>query len=266
MDAILDFQTQLAEHHIQLMVIPMPGKPSIHGNMLTKRLDGVRNIQSPTMSFLQRLQAAGVETMDLFRLFRGSNDAQSYLARDTHWSPEAAERAAAAVAARLEELGWASQGSVQYGIRPVAAKRPSDIVRMTRVPQIESAFPAELVTSHQVFEPSTGEKYHDDPASPILVLGDSFLRIYQTDEPTSAGFIAHLAKQLRQPVASVVNDGGASTLVRQELARRPQLLQGKKVVVWEFVERDIQFGTEGWKRVPLSPNARASMPVPSRNP
>ena len=49
-----------------------------------------------------------------------------------------------------------------------------------------------------------------------------------------------------------MNDGGASTLVRQELARRPQLLAGKTLVIWEFVERDIGYGTEGWQVLPLS--------------
>ena len=78
-------------------------------------------------------------------------------------------------------------------------------------------------------------------------MGDSFLRIYQQDEPGSAGFIAHLAKELQQPLTSLVNDGGASTLVRQELYRRPALLRNKRVVVWEFVDRDIRFGTEGWQ-------------------
>jgi hypothetical protein len=39
--------------------------------------------------------------------------------------------------------------------------------------------------------------------------------------------------------------------VRQQLSRRPGLLQGKKLVIWEFVERDIRFGTDGWKCVPL---------------
>ena len=91
----------------------------------------------------------------------------------------------------------------------------------------------------------------DDPAAQVLVLGDSFLRIYEQDEPGAAGFIAHLARELRQPLASVVNDGGASTLVRQELYRRPTLLQHKRVVVWEFVDRDIRFGIEGWQQVPL---------------
>ena len=86
------------------------------------------------------------------------------------------------------------------------------------------------------------------------------MRIYQQDEPGGAGFIAHLAKELKQPLASLVSDGGASTLVRQELHRRPGLLRNKRVVVWEFVERDIHLGTEGWQQVPLPP--LASQPRP----
>jgi hypothetical protein len=122
---------------------------------------------------------------------------------------------------------------------------------MARVPEIEQHFPLEEVSCYQVVNRATGQLYKDDTHSPVLVLGDSFLRIYESDEPFSAGFIAHLAKKLQQPLATIVNDGGASTLVRQELSRRPSLLQGKKLVIWEFVERDIRFGTEGWKHVPL---------------
>jgi len=86
---------------------------------------------------------------------------------------------------------------------------------------------------------------------PVLVLGDSFLRIFEQDEPGSGGFVAHLASNLGFGLSSIISDGGASTLVRQQLARKPALLKGKKVVVWEFVERDIRFGTEGWQVIPL---------------
>ena len=121
--------------------------------------------------------------------------------------------------------------AVDYDIQPVIVPRRSDIARMTRVPLIEASYPAEEIVARQVRERATGALYRDDPAASVLVLGDSFLRIYQTDEPKAAGFIAHLARTLRQPVSSVINDGGASTLVRQELARRPQLLHGKSVVI-----------------------------------
>ena len=56
---------------------------------------------------------------------------------------------------------------------------------------------------------------------------------------------------LSQPIASLVNDGGASTLVRRSLARNPRLLKGKKLVIWEVVERDFRFGEEGWKDVEM---------------
>ena len=86
----------------------------------------------------------------------------------------------------------------------------------------------------------------------ILILGDSFSRIYQTDEPRSAGWISHLAYELSEPLASIVNDGGASTIVRQTLSKKASLLKGKKLVIWEFVERDLRFGEGGWKEVPIT--------------
>ncbi len=85
--------------------------------------------------------------------------------------------------------------------------------------------------------------------SKILILGDSFSRIYQTDSPVNAGWIAHFAKNMNRPVASIVSDGGASTLVREKLARKASVLKGKKLLIWEFVERDLRFGAEGWKEV-----------------
>ena len=85
--------------------------------------------------------------------------------------------------------------------------------------------------------------------SEILILGDSFSRIYQTDSPVNAGWIAHFAKNMKRPVASIVSDGGASTLVREKLARKAGVLKGKKLLIWEFVERDLRFGAEGWKDV-----------------
>jgi len=134
---------------------------------------------------------------------------------------------------------------INYDVKPVTVERKGDIVRMMDSPTLERFFPPETVPCQQV------QGYKDDPNSPILVLGDSFLRIYQTDAPTSAGFIDHLARDLQRSLASIINDGGASTLIRQELARKSYLLRGKKVVIWEFVERDLRFGTEGWQIVKI---------------
>lgn len=78
----------------------------------------------------------------------------------------------------------------------------------------------------------------------MLVLGDRFLRIFESDEPGQAGFVSHLSCLLAMPLDRIINDGGASTLVRQAL-------EGKNVVVWAFVERDLRLGVEGWQAVKL---------------
>ena len=256
LSAIIAFRDQLARKGIRLLVVPMPVKPSVYPDKLTRRvLAGRQSFSSHTLELISKLQAAGVEVSNLFETFKGlreKNESEPYyLVRDTHWSGKAVIVAAEEVAEQIRRLGWVDSGSTDYGLKAVVAKRRSDVAQMVKAPGVEERYPPEDVLCHQVVQKKDGKPYQDDPHSPVLVLGDSFLRIYQRDEPTAAGFISHLAMKLRRPLASIVNDGGASTLVRQELARRAEILQGKRLVIWEFVERDIRFGMEGWKEVAL---------------
>lgn len=263
--AIVAFRDALAAREIRLLVVVAPNKESVYPDRLTRRVSGRAGVVAPpTRDLLARLTAAGVEHVDLFALFASARaqpgDVESvplYLAQDSHWSPAGVELTAAAVARRLVENGWISPGQATYRTRPAPVERLGDVLRMLRSPTIESAAVPERVPCVQVIEGDDGRPYKDASDAEVLVLGDSFLRIYQRDEPGAAGFVAHLARGLRQPLTSLVADGGASTLVRQELFRRPALLTGKRVVVWEFVERDIRLGTEGWQHVPLPPESKA---------
>jgi hypothetical protein len=207
---------------------------------------------------LRGLKDAGIEVVDLFDIFAKAktNNAGSgalYLVQDSHWSPAGIEIASDAAANRLFERGWIKPRSKTYRAASRAVQRVGDVLRMLQIPSLETRVKPEKIVCSQVLQTSEGKVYADSKDSEVLVLGDSFLRIFEQDEPGAAGFIAHLAHKLQQPVTSLISDGGASTLVRQELFRRPALLKGKKVVLWEFVERDIRFGTEGWQRVPLPP-------------
>jgi hypothetical protein len=240
------------------MVMPAPGKPSVYPDRLSRRASATDGLAlSHTRELIGRLRAAGVETIDILEEIERwrKEDAGSaepyYLMRDTHWSGQTARRVAELVAAEIRRRGWIAAGSTEYVTRTVRIRRRGDVIRMMDATEVDGSFPPEQVLCEQVLSKSTGALYKDDPSGPVLVLGDSFLRMYQTDEPMAAGFIAHLARELHSPLASIVNDGGASTLVRQQLARRPALLAGKKLVIWEFVERDIRFGADGWQHVPL---------------
>ena len=256
-DAIVSFRDRLAARGIKLLVVPAPGKASVYPDRLTARARaGDAGVHAHSRQLIDQLRARGVEVADLYEVFARTRTgvgegADLYLQRDTHWSPAGMRIAAQAVAARLIDLGWVVRGDTAYDLRPASIERRGDIVHMMRSPRIEARLDRQRVDCAQVVTQGDASPYADDPHSDVLVLGDSFLRIYQTDEPESAGFIAHLARELGMPLTSIVNDGGASTLVRQELARKPALLTGKKVVIWEFVERDIRFGAEGWKDVTL---------------
>ena len=278
--AIRAFRDALDARGIRLLVAPAPGKPSIYPDKITARagkmgrfpISGLHgavdrtagnrkasqfSVSGHAREIIARLRQAGVDTVDLFTLFEQNRATTAlYLKQDTHWSPDGMCLAADEVASELLARGWLTKGPVNYTLKPVSIERHGDVLRMARSPQVLNTFPPEQIECTQVVWEDTGEVYQDSPDSDILVLGDSFLRIYERDEPGSAGFTAHLALDLGMPLTSIINDGGASTLVRQELSRKPGLLRNKKVVVWEFVERDLRFGTEGWQIVPLPDPSR----------
>jgi len=331
-EAIVRYRDQLRERGIHLLVVPAPEKPRIYPDQLTQRAAGRgSDLPSPTQALLAELRRQGVETVDLFSLFREAkraapNGEALYLARDTHWTPLGARLAADAVAHRMRELGWAPTHRRDYATRQVRVERHGDILQMLQIPGIQNLYPAEAVECQQVLDKATGplvprataregtyanSHLVDTPLHPtVLVLGDSFCRIYQLSEPQSlgrlpdplpkvshlregmprdspeyppegvkpsgggeaspqvdregrrstkrllpgsAGFPSLLALALRAPVDYIASDGGAATDVRRRLSVNAEILERKRVVVWEFAERDIALGREGWQDVPLPP-------------
>jgi SGNH hydrolase-like domain, acetyltransferase AlgX len=263
--AIRSFRDQLQAQGIRLLVVPVPNKESIYPGMLAKRAEDAGVVVSEqTRRLLGQLEQCGIEHVDLFEVFRRARQGERrsdprrlYLTQDSHWSPEGARLAAGAVARRVLELGTVKKGDHAYALRSVTVRRHGDLVEMLQVQQIERALEPESLACLQVVQSDTRTPYRDAPESEVLILGDSFLRIYEQDEPGAAGFIAHVARELGLPLTAIVNDGGGSTLVRQALARRPTLLVKKRLVIWEFSERDIRYGTEGWQMVPLAQSTTA---------
>lgn len=248
--AIGDFRDKLKAKGVELLLVPIPGKPSIYPEKVWGNLDG--NPESPTLHLIEDLRGRGFHVVDLFRPMmaaKAKDYPQLYLKHDTHWTPRGLEVAAGVIAEAIGHLNVIADTaqSLRYALQDQAVDRWGDIAEMTKVPERRKIWGNEQVTAQQVVDTLAKAPYQDDAASPILWLGDSFSRIYQTDAPKSAGIIAHVAYRLNQPLASIVNDGGASTVVRQQLARRGEMLANKKLVVWAFVERDLRFGSKGWQ-------------------
>ena len=276
--AILKFRDQLKAKGVELLVVVVPGKPSIY----PERLTGVEGLKlaGHGKAILDSLAILGLNTVDLYTplLAAKADDANLgalYLDDDTHWTPRGAELAAGEIAKKVNSMVDAGvidlgEPSMDYVASDSLADRMGDIGEMSGLNKF-NVFKVQQVTGHVVLQQEISERteapadslsdstvvrdtvktpFKDDfRKSKILILGDSFSRIYQTDAPVNAGWIAHFAKNISRPVSSIVSDGGASTLVREKLARKAGVLKGKKLLIWEFVERDLRFGAEGWKTI-----------------
>ncbi len=266
--AIAEFRDQLKSMGIELLLVPIPGKPSIYPEKVNGKWNAKWNEKwsgeiskdldvefvSPSEKFIQDLRKNNIQVIDLFNPLREAKvkmDDSLYLKRDTHWTPQGLEIGAKVIGLKLKELGFglelSDSSAITYSSKDTTVERWGDIAEMTKVPDRRKIWPNEIVRAQQIHNQKTFTPYKDDPQSPILWLGDSFSRIYQTDAPLSAGIISQIAKILNRPLCSIVNDGGASTVVREQLVRKQELLKGKKIVVWAFVERDIRFGSKGWQ-------------------
>jgi alginate O-acetyltransferase complex protein AlgJ len=99
--------------------------------------------------------------------------------------------------------------------------------------------------------------WHPSAESEILLLGDSFSNIYSLAAMgwgESAGLAEQISYNLNRPLDCILqnSDGAFATreTLSRELARGRDRLAGKKVVIWEFAERELMFGD--WKLLSMA--------------
>ena len=250
--AVLDWHRQLADRGIRLVVVVAPLKPALLPDRVARRFTvGGEPWRAPeTAAALARWRAAGVEVVDLPAVFAalpppGPAEEAWYEPADTHWSQRGLHVAADAI---IDAIGWERVPGV-YQVREEMMRRPADLGR-SRPPT--SADDGREKEAGLVVADAQGRAPAASPgAAAVLLLGDSFCRIFEEGEVAGAGLRSQLAWRLGRPVGLIRQDGGGATLVRQELARRPEWLRGVKVVVWEFAERDLLSAETEWAKVAL---------------
>jgi len=250
--AILDWQRQLAARGVRLVVVVAPLKPALLTDRVARRFTvGVAAWRSPeTAAVLGALRTGGVEVVDLPAVFGalpapGLAEEPWYEPADTHWSQRGLHVAADAI---IDALGWERIPGV-YAVREEMIQRPVDLAKLRSPGGTDGDRPKEPCL---VVADAQGRAPAARPGSAeVLLLGDSFCRIFEEGEVTGAGLRSQLAWRLGRPVGLIRQDGGGATLVRQELARKPEWLRGVKVVVWEFAERDLLSADAEWAKVEL---------------
>lgn len=271
--AILEFRQQLAERGIELLIVPVPVKATIHPGMLSRRYEATAGaVHNPSHGeFLARLEAEGVQVFDPTTLLVGaaaSNGTPQYLMTDTHWTPQAADlvaRELATIVRGMVDLN--GDHRIRYSNTGASVENVGDLAEMLELPTL---FPAQTVYTG-VVETSDGKPWRAERAAEVLLLGDSFANIYhqrQLGWGSGAGLGQRLSYHLQRPVDTVIrnDDGAFSTrlLLSEEINRGSDRLAKTRVLIWEFSARELSVGD--WRSIPLARGgpAAGSFVVPAR--
>jgi len=265
--AIIQFRDQLRSMGVRLVIMPVPVKPMIEPEFLSAvyRPPLPIPVQNPSYgTFLESLEKAGIDYLDVSPALaddKRSIGQSQFLRTDTHWRPEAMQRAAALLAEKIRVLGLATTADpIDLNRTTQVVHGLGDIAAMLKLPETSRLFPKEAVTIHPILR-RDGKPWSADSRAAILVLGDSFFNIFSLEGMgwgASAGFVEQLSHALQQPIDAILrNDAGAFAtreILGQELARGRDRLKGKRLVVWEFAVRELATGN--WDFVSLKAPAQ----------
>ena len=243
LEAIVDLDQQLKQLGVRLIVVPVPAKMTIHPEFFDKRL--AEASPSPTnAAFFEALRAKGVEVVNLAPDFVASkSQGPLYCARDSHWNGRGIALAAQKLAAELK-------GTAGKNAELEAREDQIEI-------QGDLGGEKEKVTLRFINPKGKSARVEPDRASPILLLGDSYVLVFHDGgdmHASGAGLPDQIAYELRAPVDVLGVRGSGATPARVSLARRaranPNYLSSKKVIIWCFGVRELT-QAEAWKPVPL---------------
>jgi alginate O-acetyltransferase complex protein AlgJ len=270
--AMRAFHENCRQAGVHLVLVPIPDKAQLQPAQLTRRLDFDQPM-APLNNrdydrFLAELRAAGLDVLDVTPPRVAPGDVR-YLLRDTHWTPSFMEEVAGQVADHVKQAVPLPPPTQPFAARlaPRPVARLGDIVGMLKLTKDQTVFQPQQVTVNQVQDVTTGKPWTADENADVLLLGDSFSNIYSDGEGEeglgwgkSAGFPAHLSRALGRPVDVIARNGSGATVTRAELARRPDPLGGKRVIIWQFAARDL--ASENWRVVPMKAKSGATTPLP----
>lgn len=279
--AILDFQKQLLELGIQLIVVPTPSKAAIIPEQLSVQCAaGAGALRNSSLDqWKQELSAAGVLVFDpsqvLMEARQNLGAVSPYLRTDTHWAPDAMQQVAKRLATFVQaELAIMRPEETRFTRETQKVSNSGDLSSMLQLSAADELLKPEHVVIRKV-SPAQNQRStrglgnETEAAAPVLILGDSFTNIYSAGEMqwgTSAGFAEQLSVELQLAVDSLAVNGGGATEARRSLFREiaggRAALTGKKVVIWQFAARDLSLGD--WSVLKIPTPVGSVFPVEAR--
>ncbi len=236
--ALADFNSQLKELGIRLIVLPVPPKCAVYPLPGMQPGDAMVYLKP----FYAELEQAGIEVLDVSDAFIASGE-PVYCRTDAHWSP-----AGIAVAAKLTADKTGLRGDAGYQVAGTDITVSGDLAKSLNSAAPETETLRLRMVDGGIFSES----------SPVLVLGDShtlFLSAGGDMLAEKSGFCEQLAVALGMPVERIGVKGSAATAVRVNLYRKavksPEWLKNKKCVIYCFTCREFTESSSGWAQVPV---------------
>jgi len=258
-EGILEFHKLLAAKGVRLLLVPVPAKAAIYPEKLSGTFR--RGDAEPLAAFLDQLREGGVEVIDLEPVFleaaAAEPDALLYCRQDAHFSPIAAKMAADLISGMLDF-------PVSDKAKPpfILAEESGDlsfIGDQVVGSEWEGRVPGETLPVRKVTT-GAGVPLEPDPASPVLLLGDSHTLIFQAGEENGmhcrgAGVFDHLAYNLGFAPDLVGVRGSGLVQARKQLYFRasgaPGYWEGKKAVILLFSARELTQSNDRPIPIPL---------------
>ncbi len=259
--AILHLQEQLSRRGIALIVMPTPIKAMIQPEKLSGRYDRrTEALQNPSYNrFREEMAHAGILVFDAapaMMEWKRESGRDPYLATDTHWRPEAMEKAAAGLKEFIDRhVRLAPLPAAGYRAESNEITHLGDLAVMLGLPGNQQVFPSEKATIRKI-SGAGGEPWQAQQTADVLVLGDSFSNIYSLGAMgwgEGAGFIEQLSYAMQRPLDRITRNDNGSHATREflagEMARGRDRLAGKRLVIYQFAIRELAVGN--WKRIDL---------------
>jgi len=270
-EALVDFERQLAQRGIKLLVVPLPAKSTIYPEKLGLGIDSVPQApQNPSLSrFAHELQTHGIRVFDptstlLFQ--KRASRAPVFMPTDSHWTFVGMEATAAQLAAHMEP-SLPARTPIVYTRRAMEVRNVTDLSLMIPRQENNTQVVRLRQTLQQVLTPD-GQLWQPSRDADILVMGDSFVNIYSYGGywGKSAGLAEQLSYYLQRPVDVLGMDGGGVNNTRRalqlDMLRGNDRLKGKKLVIYEVAAHYLM--KRDWKKfaLPVVGDKQSLSPTP----
>ncbi|MBN1647174.1 MAG: discoidin domain-containing protein [Spirochaetales bacterium] len=237
--AIIQFDRQMKERGIRLIIVPVPNSTQVYAHQLSNDIHLEDVVWHPWAHMIVKLLENDVETLDLLDLFKaysGDNTTLNYI--DHHWGQIGLDIVGQEIAHRLEKMKF----DKQYYMDPALFERKTITVDTPALIPYWDHIDVSFLAAHMplsstyrrdqiLYKGSPINKAPSHKSSPVLIMGDSFIP-HAAD--TSSGIYAHLAYYTRIQPAAYSRDAGAAAppdFFKQYVAgEEPE----PKVVIWEI--------------------------------